>query len=68
MFVYWEQNVSRVHKENFDTKEDEDRAIQKPQIQNTKDEQKMKNPPFNTTLILELQMINKSMGNNYISE
>ncbi len=69
MSIYWEQNVGGVQAENFDTKEkDEDREIQKPHIQSTKDEQQMKDPTINTTLILELQMINKSMGNNCRSE
>jgi len=40
MSIYWEQNVGGVHAENSDMKEeDEDYEIQKPQMQNTKDDE-----------------------------
>ncbi len=40
MLVYWEQNASEVQAENSDMKEeDENYEIQKPHMQNTKDEE-----------------------------
>ncbi len=40
MLVYWEWNVSGVQVKNSDTQEeDENCEIQKPQMQNTKDEE-----------------------------
>ncbi len=48
--------------------EDEDHEIQKPHIHITEDEQQMKDPIVNTILILELQITNKFMGNNYKSK
>jgi hypothetical protein len=49
-------------------KEDENYEIQKPQINNIKDEEQMKDLVVNTILILELQMINKFISNNCRSE
>ncbi len=64
MSLYWEQSASGVHTKNFDTKEDEDFEMQKPQMWNTKEE----NPTVNTILIFNLQMNNKFVNNNPKSE
>jgi hypothetical protein len=48
--------------------EGEDCEIQKPQIWSNEDEEQMKDFVVNTILIMELQMINKSMSNNCKSE
>jgi hypothetical protein len=45
--------------------EDEDYEIQKPHMENIEDEEHMEDPVVNTILIFDLQMINKSMSNNY---
>ncbi len=64
MLVYWEQSVVGVQVENFDTKEeDEHYEIQKPQMQNTNDEQQMEDLLVNKILIFDLQMSNTSMNN-----
>ncbi len=69
MPIYWEQSASGVQANNFDMEEeDEDCEIQKPQMQNTKDEEQVEDPMVNTILIFNLQMINKSVNNNYRSE
>ncbi len=69
MPIYWEHNASGVQAEDFDMdKEDENYEIQKPQINNIKDEEQMKDLVVNTILILELQMINKFISNNCRSE
>jgi hypothetical protein len=49
-------------------KEDEDYEIQKPQIKSREDEEQMKDLAINTILMFELQMIDKSIGNNCRSE
>ncbi len=48
--------------------ENEDYEINKPYICSNEDEKRMKDPTVNVILILELQMINKSMSNNYRNE
>ncbi len=68
MPIYWEQSVSGVQAEDSNTKEeDEDCEMQKPQIQSTKDEKKLKDSMVSTILIFELHMINKYVGNSYRS-
>ncbi len=69
MPVYWEQNMGGLQAENYNTEEeDEECETQKPQMQNIEDEKHMKDLTVNTILIFDLQMINKSMNNNYKSE
>jgi hypothetical protein len=48
--------------------EDEDYELQKPHMQNIKDEKHMEDFIVNTILIFNLQMINKYVSNNYKSE
>ncbi len=65
MLVYWEWNASGVQVKNSDTEEeDENCEIQKPQMQNTKDEEQRENLMVNIILIFDLQMTKKSMNNN----
>ncbi len=69
MSMHWEQSASGLQVEDFDMEvEDEDYDIQKPHIQSNENEEHMKNLAINATLILELQMINKFVSNNYRSE
>ncbi len=69
MLIYWELNAGGIQAENFDMEEeDENCEIQKPQMQNTKDEKQMEDPVVNTILIFDLEMINKSVSNNCKSE
>ncbi len=54
MSIYWEQNVGGVQGKNSDMEEeDEDCEIQKPKMQNTKDEEQMEDHVVNTILIFD---------------
>ncbi len=69
MPIYWEHSANGVQAKDFDTdKENADCEIQKPQIQSLEDEEQMKDLVIDTILILELHMINKSIGNYCKSE
>ncbi len=69
MLIYWEQNVGGIQAENFNSEEEnEDYEIQKPYMQNTKDEKQMEDLAVNTIFIFYLHMTNKSMSNNCRSE
>ncbi len=48
--------------------EDQDYEIQKPHMQSTENEEQIEDLTVNKILIFDLQMINKSMNNNYKSE
>ncbi len=69
MPIYWEQNVGGFQEDDSVTKvEDVDNVTQKPHMQVNEEEEQMEDPKVNTILIFELQMINKSLSNNYRKE
>ncbi len=69
MLIYWELNAGGIQAKNSGTKEkNENCEIQKPQMQNTKDEEQMEDPTVNTILIFDLQMTNKYVNNNCKNE
>ncbi len=69
MSVYWEQSACELKAKNYNTKEENENCeIQKPHMQNIKDEKQMEDLVTNTILIFNLHMTNKFMNNNYKNE
>ncbi len=51
MLVYWEQSVTRIQEEDFNTEvEDEDLVTQKPQMQGNEEEERMEDLKVKTIL------------------
>ncbi len=69
MIVYWEQNARGFQAKVSNTKvENENYVKQKPHMWCNEEKEQMKNCKVNIILILELQITNKSLNNNYINE
>jgi hypothetical protein len=69
MLVYWEQSVGGLQEEDYGTKvEDEDCVTHKPQMRGNEEEEQMEDLEIKTIMTLDLQMKNKLLSDNYISE
>ncbi len=69
MLVYQEQNPSGLQEEDSDkVVENEDCVTQKSQMKGNDEKERMENPKVKIILILELQMRDKLLDNNYKSK
>jgi hypothetical protein len=69
MPIYWERSGGGLQEEDFDTKvEDEDYVTPKPHMNGNDEEERMEDLEVKTILTSKLQMKDKSLDDNYISE